>query len=118
MDKVLELQDSEVAATESVDGVICIKLSQAYIRSGSCRWIQAARIHIQQGQVLREPTAYPVTVLEASLKGDYERFDNRLPLPFSRPGHFRIQILCTNNAQLRIVGHNPAIELIGERIHA
>ncbi len=118
MDEVLELHGSEVAAAEFVNRTICIELSRVNIKSGRCRWTQAARIRVEHGIALREPTEYPLTILECSLKSDREQFDNCVPLPFSKVGCFTIRVRFTNSARLRIIGHNPTIELVGEKLHA
>ncbi len=115
MDEAVELHGSEVAATELVDQAIHIEFSRVYIRSAGCGWTQAARIRVEHGEVLREPADYPRTVLACSLKSDYEQFDNCVPLPFSRPGRFTIRIVFANSVQLRVVGHNPMIELVGDK---
>ena len=115
MTEAIELHDSDVAAVQIVGGAVCIEFSEAYIWAEEKGWGQKARLVLEDGQVRETPKDFPVTISEGSLEGGEMRFDSIVPLPFSEPGIFSVEFLFSSGEYLRATGHNPSVELIGER---
>jgi len=115
MSEAIELHDSEISSVEAIDGSVHIELSEAYIWADKKGWGQKAYLILEEGEVLKAPSVYPLTIVEGSLKSNDGLIDNIVPLPFSKVGSFTIQLTFENGEFLEISGNNPKINLVGER---
>jgi hypothetical protein len=115
MTESIELHDSDVAAVEIVEGTVRIEFSDAYIWAQDKGWGQRALLTLENGQVHEMPAEFPVTISEGMLSGGEEQYDNIVPLPFSEHGAFAIEFSFNSGESLKVTGHNPRVELIGER---
>ena len=115
MTEAIELHDSDVSAVEVTDGTVRVVFSEAYIWAEEKGWGQKAILFLENGKVLEKPENFPVTISEGILSGDKEKFSNIVPLPFSEGGNYSVEFTFSSGELLKVVGHNPRLELIGER---
>lgn len=115
MTEAIELHDSDVSSVVIVEGVVRIEFSEAYVWAEEKGWGQRANLILESGKVVEKPENFPVTISEGILSGEREQFDNILPLPFSEHGIFSIELALSSGELLKVTGHNPRVELIGER---
>jgi hypothetical protein len=120
--RAIEIHDSTLDAISLQEGAAVLHFPCVYIHESTgvpgvdagSGWVQEARLRINDAQITRSFSKFPVDLLDGLIMLGEAILKNEIPIPLNHKGAVEIRLESWNDEVLLITGSSADLELIAE----